>query len=492
MRAWPQIIAGICTVAALIIGIEWGAFIAGGPDASGYVSEADKWAHGALVTAPPEWTEGATWENAIWSSTPVGYRPRATGPGLAPVYSPGVPLLMALFQLAGGRDAVFYVIPLLAAVAVWASYTLGSYLAGPWAGAIAAFWLVSSPVFLLLSVVPMSDVPVTACWAVALVFAWRGGTWNAIASGLATAAAILVRPNLVPLAVIPALLLMTNERGLRRLLAFGVATCPAALVIATLNAQWWGSPLKSGYGTLGELYSVNRILLNLRQYAGWLIDEQTPLVFVGFAAPFLVSATPTERTRVILLTVAYPIAVLAMYLGYLSFDRSDYLRFLMPAFPAVFAGCGAVLVEYTRRAWRPSMAIGAVAVLTISVGIQEWRVVMNRGILREEVSERRFARAVDFANSLPENAILLSDGYSGTLHFYTGRDVLRWGMIFPQQLDGALVYLRTRGHPLYFIGDPFEVTQFKQRFSGTDAVRELDQRSVPTFESAFVAYDLSK
>ena len=35
------------------------------------------------------------------------------------MFPPGLPLLMALFQHLKGRAAVFYVIPLLGAVAVW-------------------------------------------------------------------------------------------------------------------------------------------------------------------------------------------------------------------------------------------------------------------------------------------------------------------------------------------------------------------------------------
>ena len=46
------------------------------------------------------------------------------------MYAPGLPMQMALFESLGGRDAVFYVMPLLAGVAVWATYALGRVPAG--------------------------------------------------------------------------------------------------------------------------------------------------------------------------------------------------------------------------------------------------------------------------------------------------------------------------------------------------------------------------
>jgi hypothetical protein len=488
---WPQTIAGICTALALIVGIHWGTFMGTGPDASGYVSEADLFAHGKLTVPAPEWAKEARWGNGVWSSAPVGYRPGVTG-DVVPTYPPGLPLMMAFFELVAGRDAVFYVVPLLGVVVVWASYMLGRYLCGAWAGAIAAMLMVSSPTFLKFVIQPMSDVAVTACWATALVFAWRGGATHAIVAGIAAAAALLVRPNLAPLAAFPAMLLWTT-RGMRvrRLVTFGLAVLPAAIVIATLNSRWWGSPLRSSYGTLESLYSADRILPNVRQYVGWLVDTQTPLVFLGFAAPWFLSLERTERPRVLMLTVAYPIGVLTMYATYLRFDDVSYLRFLLPAFPPMLAALGAVCVEFVRKTRSAPIAAAAVAAVIASMTIQSWRVADREGTFRYAVDERRFATAVDFANSLPANAILISNGYSGTLRFYSGRDILRWEVMLPNEVDAALADLRRRGHPLYLIGDGSEFAAFTALFSGRDIAANLEGRRVADAGEGFVAYDLS-
>src|SRR6266550_1506096 len=202
---WAPTIARVCVLIALLYAIEWGTFFGAGPDQSGYVSQADGWARAQLTWEPPAWAQHGHWMNAVLSSAPVGYKPNTQG-FIAPVYSPGLPLIMAVFELIGGRDAVFYVVPLLGALAIWMTYLLGVAAYGEWAGAIAAVLLLCSPTFIDWLSQPMSDIPVTACWTTALVLAWRPRMRDAIGAGIATAVAILIRPNVAPLALVPMLL----------------------------------------------------------------------------------------------------------------------------------------------------------------------------------------------------------------------------------------------------------------------------------------------
>jgi hypothetical protein len=113
------------------------------------------------------------------------------------------------------------------------------------------------------------------------------------------------------------------------------------------------------------------------------------------------------------------------------------------------------------------------------------------GTFRVGVGEARFAHAVDFARTLPGNAIFVSDAYSGALHFYTGRDVLRWVMVPENNLDLALVTLGRQGHRLYFIGDTFEVDRLKQEYANTDAARRFDERRQVIYGESFVVADLT-
>ena len=226
--ATPRGLAAVLSMIALLIGVRFGTFTAGGSDSSGYVSQAGKWVDGTLTTAAPDWVRDAPWPDAEWTAVPLGYRPGAESLTQVPTYAPGLPLLMASFQMVGGPAAVHYVVPFLGALTVWMTYLIGRQLAGPWVGLIGAVLMLASPAFLAMLIQPMSDVPVTAFWAVGLYAAMRPGRASAAAAGLATALAVVIRPNLVPLAGVVAMIVLSHRpRRLRDILYFGFALAPA-------------------------------------------------------------------------------------------------------------------------------------------------------------------------------------------------------------------------------------------------------------------------
>lgn len=226
-----QAAAAALSCVALVIAIHWGSFVAGGADASGYISQAELWIHRNLIRPRPEWVAEAPWPK-ISLTTPLGYVPGVSPLTMVPSYPPGLPLVMALFQAVGGRRAVYYVVPVFGALAIWVTYLLGKRLAGPTVGLLASALLLCSPAFLFMLVAPMSDVPAAAMWAVAFYFATRQNFGSAVACGLAAAFAILIRPNLAPLAALVALVvLMNGSRKFASLAAFGAtaATGPIAI-----------------------------------------------------------------------------------------------------------------------------------------------------------------------------------------------------------------------------------------------------------------------
>jgi hypothetical protein len=245
----------------------------------------------------------------------------------------------------------------------------------------------------------------------------------------------------------------------------------------------------SGYGSVDALYSSERIPLNLRRYVGWLIDTQTPLVFLWVAGPFVVRAYDIGRRFVLLLL--YPLAVVAMYLAYLNFTEWGYLRFLLPAYPVVLASLAATLVIFARNARHRRLAVAAVATITLLLLFDEGRFARNAGAFRIAEGEQRFARAVDFTRTLAPNAIVFSEAYSGTLRLYSQREVLRWLWIPPEHLDLALADLKKQGYRPYFLGDPFEVEAFKEYFNSRDAVMRFDGQAWRPFGESFVVADLT-
>ena len=85
----------------------------------------------------------------------------------------------------------------------------------------------------------------------------------ALFAGLAAAAAIVTRPNLVPLAAVLGLYAARTSR----LESDGVhgRGRAGAIVIASLNVMRYGSWASTGYGSTAALFSIGNIVPNLIQ-----------------------------------------------------------------------------------------------------------------------------------------------------------------------------------------------------------------------------------
>src|SRR4030095_8866412 len=203
--------AVVLAAATAGIGIGYGTYSASSSDASGYVSEAALIASARLSSDEPL-ARAVAWRNATWAFSPLGYRPGADPGELVPTYPAGLPLLMTPFRLLGGELATYFAVPLLGAIAVLATYYVGARLHSRYAGLAAAVLIATSPILLFQIVQPMSDVPATAWWALALVFALLPVPSAPLAAGGAAGLAILTRPNLLPFAIVIALATMNFPR----------------------------------------------------------------------------------------------------------------------------------------------------------------------------------------------------------------------------------------------------------------------------------------
>ncbi len=364
------------------------AFATGSPsgaDASGYLSQ-------AAMGAGLEWrVEDALSADANWplrpdQTAPLGWRPARERGWQVPTYAPGLPLLMAVpFALAGdaGGSAV---ITVSAALAVLATGALAGALAGGMAGLLAAALLASSPTFLYQSLQPMSDVPITALWITAF---WALTAERIGAAGAATALAVLVRPNLAPLAAIPLLWILAAaplERGIAWALRFSWPVAIAAVVVGGLQWQWYGSPFLSGYGSAGELFTLANVLPNARLYGAWLWEAEPVFVVTGALAlgaalatrawpapgtqdpPAAIRSAGAIRPAVTALSV-FASGVVAADLVYAVFERWSYVRFLLPAMSAGAVLFGMAVARVIRRvAPGVSGLLVATAVVVMAAG----------------------------------------------------------------------------------------------------------------------------
>ena len=460
----PWITAGI-VVASVAIAIRFGIFAAGGADAYGYVSQASLWARGQLVTPDPL----AAVESMLGqAAVPLGYRLAPIPGAIVPIYSPGLPLAMALALKIAGPSAVYYVVPMLGGLAVWLTYILGARLEGPITGTIAAVLFAFSPLFIFDTLEPMSDVPVTTWWLLAWVFAISPSTWAPLGAGLAVSAAVLTRPNLVPLAIVLVAVVGANRPRLPRLALFAAGSIPGCLIVGALNAHLYDSPLESGYGPVRPLYAWDRWRENLGRYTEWLIELNSPGLLLAFLAPLV------TRVRFALAMLAFFILLLVCYLFYIVYDTWPFLRFLLPAFPLLFVLASAVIVRGLERL---PVEFRSAAVFLLCVLLPIWYVVKadSISVFHIQRAEHRYpAVGKEIGRTLPANAIVLSRIQSGSVRLYGNRLTARWDIIEPARFDETIDALRGRGYELYLLVEDSEMPIFRKRFGGASQYGDLD------------------
>ncbi len=484
-RTAAAAIAVVFVAAALVVGEG----SAGAADPYGYVSQARLWAGGVPRVDQPALRDlpaGVIPEAVV----PLGYRLAVDGQALVPIYAPGYPLVMALFERVGGPSAVYLVMPLLGGIGVWATFLLGARLVSPAAGVVAASTVATSPA--VLSIVmhsPMSDIPTMTWWLLALTAGLGASPGSALAAGLAAGAAILTRPNLVPLAVIVGALPVLNawRRSTRAAATsgalFALGPIAASLGIVALNTIWYGSPLTSGYGQLaGVLYRWDFFWEDLRRYSRWLWEtERWPLLAAAAGAVVMWRRWPdiaaADRTAGVV-GALFAAGVCLAYAFYLPIEEWWTLRFLFPALPllGVAAAVGFLALPASPHALRPAAVILAAALTVASA--------RDRGAFATTDQDRFETMGRYITEHLPPDAVLLSMIHSGSANFYSGRLTMRWDMLRPDQLDPLIAELRRRGQTPFILLDGIEEPQFSRRFEGASRLAALDWEPLATTRGA--------
>jgi hypothetical protein len=488
-RATDCLVAAI-GIAVIVIGVRIGALVAGGSDSYGYVSQARLWATGTLRVPLP--LDGDLPDNLEYHAfTPLGYRLANDGRSSVPTYAPGFPMLMAVFEWVGGPEAGFYVMPILAGVTVWATYLLGIVVAGRTVGLLAALLMATSPPFLFqLTHAPMSDIVAAGWWTLTLVLLQGPSRASSLLMGLCAAAAILTRPNLVALAMVPAVALLWDvvaTRGARRqsnvrLALYCIGPAVAGLFIAWLNTYWYGSATTSGYGALGgELFQWAFVQQNLNNYSRSLVAAQTPAIIAAVAGPWLVwryrsaaGATPVSQS----VLVAYVLFVIVMYLcyaAYLPMEAWWGLRFFLPAFPVVMVFMSAALIRGAALLPVPRVVWPLIIVTLI---FSQTHLFIRDTYALDSRGEWRFANIGRYvAETLPARAVVFTVLHAGSVSYYSGRIAVRFDAVQPAHFKAIVEEFQRRGYAVYILLDEFEREQFTQQFGAATNWGRLDARA---------------
>lgn len=478
-RVSPATAAAGLALATTLLSVAASSWTASGPDSYAYVSQAAMWRDGR-TSEHLALAAGAPWPAAAATFAPFGYRVSRDGASLVPVTAAGLPLTMAALQTVAGHCAAFLVTPIAGGALVFLTFAIGRRVASPGAGLTAAWLVATSPALLFMLMWPMSDVPAAAWTGATILLLLSRSAIAAFGAGLAVSAAVLTRGALAPVAAVAVVWLIavaartrSQDRPWLRVVLFGLGLVPGAIVTAWLNSQWYGSALASGYGTTGELFSANRIGTNLANYLRSLV-ETSPIALAGIAALAWPGRrlwpSPLAPWPALLLT-AVAAAVCGPYLIYHSYEPWWYLRFLLPAWPALFIGA-AVVCALVRSRGRGAAAV--VTAVVLAAGVFGLYTARARGVFAIGDEERRYVTVARLIESATEpDAVILTGLHAGTLRYYAGRETVRFDVLDPVWLDRAVAWLAERGRHPYILVEDWEHPLFNARFGPTNALGHL-------------------
>jgi len=509
-RAFDRIgdgrLAILIAAGTTLLGIVYAATAGIASDGYGYTSESDLWIRGNPFIPEPL-IGAAPWPRPEWTFAPLGYRPVMLDGAWAfvPVYSAGLPMVMALAKIIGGQGGMFWVVPAFGGLLTWMTFGIGRRLGSSRAGVIASWLVATSPPILAMLMQPMSDVPVAAAWTMAIFFAVGRTRRDSAICGLAASLAILIRPNTVALAGVLGLWWLvrgdvahgsrTWRERLTTAALFTVCALPGVVATAAIYQRLFGSPFTSGYGDLSEFFAWRHVLPNVRLYLSWYCESQSRLTLLGVAAlclPIRAVWPWVADRRALWMILGCLSLVVAQYLAYLEFDNWSYLRFLLTCWPFVMLGVATLAVAAAR--WRGPIATLLVSATILALGVQGLQHARTSQVFRTWYSHRR---AVDFvrvlARETPPSSVFYTLNFSGTLRHYGGRTTLRTDVLDADWLDRSVEWLRSRGLPAYLVLEDWEVESFKQRYASQAIVRTLDTRLTLVYDRAspYYLYDLT-
>ncbi len=425
---------------------------AGPNDSGGYLNSAKLMVNGEL-TAAPRTIFGADDDLDITAYLPITFH--ANGHRMVPEYPVGWPLEVALFGkiigLARGIPTLI-LLQLLLGVLVTQRFARTFGLPTGWAW-LAAGIVGLSPVYLFEGLQPVSDVPALLWVTTAVYWAWLGRehTRYAVLAGLATALAVMIRPSNL-LCVLPAFLCLAGRW--RAMIAWMLAGAPGAVLLAWYQRRLYGNWHTTGYGDVHTSFAFEFVRPTLQSYATWLPEMLTPLLVLGFAAPFL--RTISLRVRLVLTSwVALFIVFYALY--WCTWDNWYNMRFVLPAFPPMIVLALLVAHRIAARAGLALFSAGpplrtfipTALLVGATLGFLGVRTAQRNVVYWMHSNHKPTEVALWMRDHVPANAVVFAKHLTGSLYHYTDLTFVR--LDYAPAHDSTALYERIlrAGRPVY-------------------------------------------
>jgi hypothetical protein len=432
--------------------------VAGGSDSSGYMNQARLLAAGHVHVQPRAIPGLPAADVPPFLYVPLGFKPAPDGNGMVPTYPAGFSLfVLALRPIAGWRHAGDAAAILHSLAGLLAVYGLGRMfgLGRNWS-VLGVAIVAASPLYLLYSLTAMSDVPSLVWTVLAVLAAWKSRerpAW-AVAAGAAVAVDILLRPTNV-LAFLP----VGVALGLspRRWLLLIVGGLPGAAFFSAHSMAAYGSLVATGYGDASESFGARYVRGTLLHCALWMPALFTPIVTLGVALPWLASVPARLRW----LLAAWIVPYVGFYSAYTcTHETWWYLRFLLPAVPAVVVASLLVLRQLSSRVLRRGVSDLAPVALACALALVAGfsgnfcHRLYPLFTAREEQQYERIAAWME--KNMPADAVCVTMQASGAIFYYTPYTFIRWDFVDKADVGKIESAIRRSGRPLYAVLFPFE------------------------------------
>lgn len=462
-----SLVAMTLAIALAAFGVVRGTWAVGGSDSSCYALMAGAMARGELQPTSALAMD-APWPDPSRTLAPGGFIPSPVRSDAAsPICAPGMSVLMAPLAAVFGQDAIFWLTPIAAAALVLFAFAIGRQLAGGVAGMTAAILTATSPIVLYQTVQPMNDILTAALWLGAIALAR-----TSVIAGVLIGLAILVRPNLAPLAIVLALIPFiqfgVGSQARRALLQMIAGSVPGVIALLWLNHALYGSVIASGYGAASDLFSARHVHANLANYSRSLFQTQHVVPALALLAPLVFDGI---RRKGAVLLLGFAAVVITIYLFYSPFPEWWYLRFLIPAIVVLLILASAVSVQLLSR----NVMGGLIPVLAVLLGIVGARAAGEREAFALHRLEGRYRETAELVRDrLPANAVVITVWQSGSMRFHAGREIVMWDSLDPEWLDRAVTWLRSQGLQPYVLVERREEPEFRARFAERSDLGRLD------------------
>ncbi|HEU5080991.1 MAG TPA: hypothetical protein VFT72_17395 [Opitutaceae bacterium] len=456
---------------ALLILTLYGAFCfyhaarcATGSDATGYLNSAHLLEEGKTFF-PLRVIEGlpiGTDEVTSLTYMPLGLK-AVDDQRLVPGYPVGLSLLIAGTARIGSWSTVLRdvaVLHLVAGLVVVYFLAREFKLSRPFSVLCAAI-IGSSPLYLLMGLQPMSDVPALV-WCGATLLLVRIGQRNPhilVFAGFTFAFAVLIRPTNLLLAAPIAVMLFPSWRHALIFIAGGI---PGAVFQLLYNLNTYGSPLGNGYIGAAESFSPKWIGASLAAYAHWPILLFTPIVLLGLALPWL--SLPV-RWKWLLVAWAAPFFGLYGFYFYTS-QTWWYQRFVLPAMPALVIASLLVATALVRRLGRKARAITLCVSLAMLAVYQIFWIRDFHALGPARSSEPYFQAHRWLNGHAAEKPIALCMEASGSIFAYTPLPIVRWDWLTPGAWDSLRQTAAANHQPIYAVLAEYEVSDAQRLAPG--------------------------